>query len=246
MVASILIFFLLFTLLAVNLQFTLSVENGDDIKALIADMSLKTIMKELKDREIECVACVSREDYAERLEIVWTAPNKRAHKEFLSKSRQKHENIKELIKMRKTLERKGMLSHVSPEDLNSMDADELRRMLKEVKREEEISNADVKAKKEEERRNKKSAEAFQRAEKEMKMAQKAKRGSKGKGKEKGKGKGKGKNGKKRRGSKSSKVREKERIRRSMADNVIEEDYYSQYYGSDETGQEVEEGERIEL
>jgi hypothetical protein len=242
MVASILIYFLLFTLLAVNLQFTLSEENGDDIKALIADMSLETIMKELKDREIECVACVSREDYAERLEMVWTAPNKRAHKEFLSKSRQKHENIKELIKMRKTLERKGMLSHVSPEDLNSMDADELRRMLKEVKREQEISNADVKAKKEEERRNMKSAEAFQRAEKEMKMAQKAKRGSKGKGKEKGKGK----NGKKRRGSKSSKVREKERIRRSMADNVIEEDYYSQYYGSDETGQEVEEGERIEL
>jgi hypothetical protein len=242
MVASILIYFLLFTLLAVNLQFTLSEENGDDIKALIADMSLETIMKELKDREIECVACVSREDYAERLEMVWTAPNKRAHKEFLSKSRQKHENIKELIKMRRTLERKGMLSHVSPEDLNSMDADELRRMLKEVKREQEISNADVKAKKEEERRNMKSAEAFQRAEKEMKMAQKAKRGSKGKGKEKGKGK----NGKKRRGSKSSKVREKERIRRSMADNVIEEDYYSQYYGSDETGQEVEEGERIEL
>lgn len=242
MVASILIYFLLFTLLAVNLQFTLSEENGDDIKALIADMSLETIMKELKDREIECVACVSREDYAERLEMVWTAPNKRAHKEFLSKSRQKHENIKELIKMRKTLERKGMMSHVSPEDLNSMDADELRRMLKEVKREQEISNADVKAKKEEERRNMKSAEAFQRAEKEMKMAQKAKRGSKGKGKEKGKGK----NGKKRRGSKSSKVREKERIRRSMADNVIEEDYYSQYYGSDETGQEVEEGERIEL
>ena len=70
MVASILIYFLLFTLLAVNLQFTLSEENGDDIKALIADMSLETIMKELKDREIECVACVSREDYAERLEMV--------------------------------------------------------------------------------------------------------------------------------------------------------------------------------
>ena len=44
---------------------------------------------------------------------------------------------------------------------------------------------------------------------------------------------------------STKKKEAERVRRSMADNVIEEDYYSQYYGSDETEQEAEE-ERIEL
>ena len=76
-----------------------------DVKALIADMSVKTIMDELNNRQIECVACVTREEYAERLEMVWTAPNKKAHLEFLKNGQQRHRDTKEIMKIRHDLQR---------------------------------------------------------------------------------------------------------------------------------------------
>ena len=142
-----------------------------DVKALIADMSVKTIMDELNNRQIECVACVTREEYAERLEMVWTAPNKKAHLEFLKNGQQRHRDTKEIMKIRHDLQRRGLLSNTSPEELDNMDADDLRKKLRELKR---MKDAEAATKTEQARRKSQRAGAKNQIENEIKRPRNAK------------------------------------------------------------------------
>ena len=245
-----------------------SVLAEQDVAGHISKMDIGTIKKELENRDMECIACTSREEYVGKLLAVWGAPNVKELREKTERSHKLAKEKSDLVRLRRELRKGGILSSMTPDEFENMTPEEMQEKLGDLGKEKERLNAqetNAKVKEQRKRQQLKEKEARKAAQKDMnkgskdkkkvkkevKSAFKSKSKSKSKKSKSKKSKSKSKNKNKNKtktnrgnGSTRSK-REAERVRRTMADNVIEEDYYSQYYGGDEP-EEEEVIERIEL